>query len=105
MVCHAVVLVQGVGGGKLHVMLGSLSRIGAHALAARDGNPGPATAMQLMQPHGKDYDQLAEAAAEAQVGLHPRTLEQLGHYAVQLSRTAGTLTSWPRQPPRCSGPH
>ena len=56
-----------MGGGKLHVLLGSLPRSGAHALAARDGNAGPKTAMAVMQPQGKDYDSLADRAAESQV--------------------------------------
>ena len=58
---------QGVGGGKLQVLLGSLPRSGAHALAPRDGNAGPKTAMSVMQPQGKDYDSLADSAAESQV--------------------------------------
>ena len=71
--------VQAVGGGKLQVLLGSLPRSGAHALAARDGNAGPKTAMSLMQPQGKDYDSLADAAAEAQV-----LQSEAGHLACTL---------------------
>ena len=56
-----------MGGGKLQVLLGSLPRSGAHALAPRDGNAGPKTAMSVMQPQGKDYDSLADSAAESQV--------------------------------------
>ena len=59
------------------MLMGSLARVGAHTLAARDGNAGPNTAMSLMQPHGKDYDQMAETAAESQVSFKSCLLAQL----------------------------
>ena len=62
------VFVKAATGGKLHVFLTSLPKVGAHALPVRDGGMGAeGKDTKIMQPATKDYPALATRAAEAQV--------------------------------------
>ena len=62
---------QAGSGGKLHVFMSSRPSAGAHALQQRDAPVGAGSKdpLAIMDPAGKDYKDIAIAAADAQVLL------------------------------------
>lgn len=56
-------------GGKLHVFLSSLPKVGTKALVVRDagGRANEKEPLKVMEPASTEYRKLAETAAEAQV--------------------------------------
>ena len=77
---------EGVGG-KLHVFMSTLPKLGLHALTPRQA--GPATDNQQKQmallPAHKGFQQMAEAAAEHQV-LHSASVMCMCSHALASSR-------------------
>ena len=75
------VRVQTGSGGKLHVFLSSRPSAGAHALLQRDAPVGAGSkeALTIMAPVGKDYKDLAIAAADAQVRFASSSTVNIAH--------------------------
>ena len=63
---------QGVVGGKLHVFLSSLPKVGSKALSVRDlgSKASDKEPLKNMAPASVDYRRMAESAAESMASSH-----------------------------------